>query len=121
MADVVGTYALTSIDGQSLPAPFGQSSTIIYDTLTFVRDSTYTSHEGGGALCSPVVTDSGRYTGVWTLDAATGRVLTTNFGKHNVPITAPFTVIDRGASLTFDAVVYPGNPGGGLWVFERVR
>lgn len=121
-ADVVGTYALQSINGHALPAPFGQGTTIIYDTMVVARDSTFAGRNGGGVLGSNVVTDSGTYAGRWTLDAAGGQLVTTTPLPHAVEETLTFTVVNRGTSLTFNAgPVDPSNPGGGLWVYNRVR
>ena len=121
-ADVVGTYALQSIDGHTVPAPYGQGTALIYDTLVVARDSTFVDRGGGGVLGSSMVTYPGTYTGRWTLDATGGRLVTTSDAGHGVTDTVTFTVVNRGASLTYDAgPVDPSNPGGGLWVYNRVR
>ena len=122
-ADVVGTYALASINGTTLPAPYGQETAIIYDTLIVARDSTIVERDGAGALGSRVVTNSGTYTGHWALDAVGGQLRVTYETDHGVGLTSAFAVVDRGASLTLDVAGFknPPLPGGGRWVYTRVR
>ena len=121
MADVTGTYGLVSINGQGMPTPYGQSSDIVFDTVTFARDGTWTDWEGGGELGSAVVTDRGRYSGTWTLDAAGGRVLQTSTDRYGNATTLPLLVKGHGATLTYDAgPVDPARPGTGLWLYDRV-
>lgn len=122
-ADVVGTYALTSIAGTALPAPYGEGTALLYDTLTMARDSTVTERDGAGALGSRVVTYPGRYAGRWTLDATGGQLRITYPGAGNTSTTSTFTVVNRGASLTLTVPGFtdPPAPGGGLWVYTRVR
>ena len=122
MADVVGTYALTSINGHPVPAPFGEGSALIYDTLSLAADSTWTWWYGSGALGSAVVVWTGRYAGSWTLDAATGQALVTQQPRNAAPVMVSYTVLNRGASLTVNTgPVDPSRPGTGLWVYDRVR
>lgn len=120
--DVVGTYALQSIDGHVMPAPYGQGTALIYDTLVVARDSTFVDRGGAGALGSSLVTYPLTYGGRWMLDAAGGRLVTTSDAGHGVVDTVTFKVVNRGTSLTFDAgPVNPSDPGGGLWVYNRVQ
>lgn len=121
-ADVVGTYALQSINGQALPAPYGQGTATVYDTLSVAPDSTWTERFGGGLLGSSVVTYYRTSTGQWTLGATGRQLLIMQPVGHAVIDTSTYTVVNRGASLRFDAgPVGPANPGGGLWVYNRVR
>ena len=119
-ADVTGTYALASIGAYPLPAPFGTGTAVIYDTLTLARDSTFRERQGAGALGTTVVNDSGTYIGRWTLSAASGQLVLLTAVVHGSPTPATFTVVNRGASITFNDGG-AANTSGVLWVWNRVK
>ena len=124
-ADVVGVYALSSIDGQTMPAPFGVGSTIVFDSLSLGADGTWRDHYASGTLSDSTPREERTFSGTWTLDAKS-RIIQVSYpapprSGSNPTLTSLYRVDPRAAVLTLDAgPVNPARPGGGIWVYQRV-
>ncbi len=122
VADVAGTYALVSINGHPMPAPYTSSFDVLYDTIALAPNGTWTQWQGGAVAGRTVATDTGRYAGTWTLDAANRQVLQRSTDRYGNVTVDTLAVGGRGAMLTFDTS--RNNPSGynvGPWLYNRVQ
>ena len=113
-ADVVGAYALRTVDGHPLPVVFGAPGTLIYHSLTFAADSTFLDQSGTGLEGSPAVVDAETYAGRWTLDAGSRTVHTMTTQTD----ATPGTVINFSVGATVDTLRVVAKSGG-FWVYTR--
>lgn len=116
--DVVGTYALHTIDAQSLPWPFpqGNGTTLVADTLTVAADGTWTEVEHDGFVANTASGRTATYNGTWTLDVQNA-VLRVTQSVEGTALTSAYQVGDRGGRLTVDTGTTPGR----LWTWIRVQ
>lgn len=113
---VTGRYALQAIDGRPLPVVFGAPGTIVFDTVTFAGDGTWTSRTGDGRVGVPGVVATAVYRGTWTLDGRARVLHYTAITVQNTRVSGEYRVGGNGATLTADT----GDPTARVWTYARV-
>jgi hypothetical protein len=120
-ADVVGTYALRTIDDRPLPR---MATGVPPDTVAFESYVIRLAADGTGDIeATHRIVPSGRVSQVrasleWRLDAGARAVVLTTSGARSGPSTSRLAVLDRGGQLFADRG--PDVPDQRYWRYARV-
>lgn len=115
--DVTGSYVLTTIDGQPLPARAwpGVNDLVMFDTMTVQDGGTVFEAGGDSKLDSPGVLYLPWVSAYrWAFDASASRLLVIDPGTHSD--TTTYAVGGRGETLT--SIPRGNDPA---WFYVRVR